>query len=74
MLEPAPLTLPIAAVSPEDINESSAAWAVAAPLPTACTANDNGDYGMYAAYPVVSGDNIALRNAQHDCNLVRCNG
>jgi hypothetical protein len=38
------------------------------------TANDNGDYGMYAAYPVRSGGNVALRNAQHNCNLVRCNG
>jgi hypothetical protein len=38
------------------------------------TANDNGDFGMYAAYPVRSGGNVALRNAQHNCNLVRCNG
>ena len=38
------------------------------------TANDNGDFGMYAAYPVRSGGNTALRNAQHNCNLVRCNG
>jgi hypothetical protein len=29
---------------------------------------------MYAAYPVLSGGNTALRNAQHNCNLVRCNG
>jgi hypothetical protein len=38
------------------------------------TANDNGDYGIYSPYPVKSGDNVALRNALHNCNLVRCNG
>ena len=38
------------------------------------TANDNGNYGIYAAYPVQSSGNTALRNALHNCNLVRCNG
>ena len=42
MLDAAPLTLPVGAVFPEAINESSSAWAAVAPLPTACTANDNG--------------------------------
>jgi hypothetical protein len=37
-------------------------------------ANDNGDYGIYSPYPVKSGDNVALRNSLHNCNLVRCNG
>src|SRR5712692_6666710 len=39
--EAAPLTLPVAPASPEDISESSV-WAAVAPLPIACTANDNG--------------------------------
>ena len=37
-------------------------------------ANSNDEYGMYAAFGVAGGDNVAQDNAYYNCHLVNCNG